>query len=139
MHSDLRSLSCSRGRHKRGVSFLDAAGDVEAVADRLREAEKEAAALRQLLGAERGRIVKEVRGLRHGWEAADTRARGFEHQTLLLRCAEATLTREVAHADQLTDWWRHQEASGRARAEKLQSELKAAQHAAGQLELDMKR
>ena len=36
-----------------------------------------------LLQDERGRIQREVKGLRAGWEAADSRAREFERQSLV--------------------------------------------------------
>ena len=118
---------------KRSVTFGGGA-DIDAVAARLHEAEREAAALRHMVTEERSRIVKEVRGMRTSWEGADKRAREFEQQALVLRCAEATLTREVAHADKLTHWWRKQEADTCALAERLQLELRAAAQRSGGLQ-----
>ena len=99
--------------------------------------EREVEALRVLLKQERSRIVREVRSLKNGWEEADGRARGFEQQALMLRCAEATLTREIGHADRLTEWWRKAESDSRKRSETLQLELKEARHANLQLRSDL--
>lgn len=115
---------------RRGVTFYDA----DSAAARVSELEKEANALRMMLTQERSRIVREVRSLRVGWESADGRARGLEGQTLMLRCSEATLTRELAHADQLTDWWRHTDRERRNLTERLQGELKTALQNATRLE-----
>ena len=117
-------------RVRRGVTFYDA----DSAAARVSELEKEANALRMMLTQERSRIVREVRSLRVGWESADGRARGLEGQTLMLRCSEATLTRELAHADQLTDWWRHTDRERRNLTERLQGELKTALQNATRLE-----
>ena len=126
-------------RRRSHVTFQNAAADVEVVAARLHEAEREVETLRHVIQQDQRRIVKEVRAMRTSWEGADARAQTFEKQTLILRCAEATLTREVAHADGLTDWWRKQEASGRDLIDKLQADLKAAGKKSGGLETSLAR
>ena len=94
------------------------------VAKRLVDMESETEALRVLLREERRRITREVKSLKGGWEEADGRSREFEQQALKLRCSEATLTRELSHADELTDWWRRQESSSKRMQDKLLSEAK---------------
>ena len=75
------------------------------------ELQDEVVALRALVQAERKKVLRDLRSLRRGWEAADARARGFEQEAIKRQCAEAALGKEVAQADALTGWWRTHHAS----------------------------
>lgn len=111
-------------RHQSSIALARRGELPPEAARRLTEAEREAEALRMLLQEERRRITREVRSLKSGWETADKQSREFEQQALALRCSEASLTRELATADALTDWWRRADKDGRKRQDALMAEVK---------------
>ena len=122
-----------------GSSSLTRSGQLPPeAAHKVHEAEREAEALRVLLKEERRRITKEVRSLKGGWEAADKQSREFEQQALALRCSEAVLTRELATADKLTDWWRQADLGSKRRQEELMAAAKEQSDRAEKLTAQLK-
>ena len=109
----------------------------EGLRHRLAEAKRETFTLKALLQDERKRIQREVKTLRAGWESADARARDLELQTLGLRCAEATLTRELSMAESLTGWWARAEAEGRKKREELGTQLRTSSAKIASLTTDL--
>ena len=70
-------------------------------------------------------MLRDLRSLRRGWEAADARARGFEQEAIKRQCAEAALGKEVAQADALADARGAPGAEGRARRVEVAAGLRA--------------